>query len=100
MGIELEWFTLLVLHVLGTSIFTAFEVETAWWRTTLKWAIVIALTYVVYQFFGHWALAVGFTAAVVGATVHFTWCRRHGIDPLHATPRRKYYELRGWTWPQ
>ena len=23
-----------------------------------------------------------------------------GIDPLRATPRRKYYELRGWTWPE
>ena len=98
MGIELEWFTLLVLHVLGTSIFNVFEVETPWWRLTLKWAILIALTYLVYTFFGHWALAVGFTGAGVGAVVHFSWCRRHGIDPVRATPRRKYYQLRGWVW--
>jgi len=37
-------------------------------------------------------------AAAGGLTVHFMWCRRHGIDPVHATPRRKYYALRGWTW--
>ena len=100
MGIELEWFTLLVLHILGTSIFTAFEVETPWWRLGLKWAILIGLTYAVYFFFGHWALAVGIAAGLIGSTVHFTWCQRHKIDPIRATPRRKYYELRGWTWQE
>ena len=24
----------------------------------------------------------------------------HGIHPFRATPRRKYYERRGWTWQE
>ena len=24
------------------------------------------------------------------------WCRKHEIDPWNATPRERYYELRGW----
>ena len=100
MGIELEWFSLLVLHVLGTSVFGPFEVGTPWWRLTLKWGIVIGVTYLVYQLSGHWALLVIATPAIAGTTVHFTWCRKHGIDPWKATPRRKYYELRGWAWSE
>jgi hypothetical protein len=48
---------------------------------------------------GHWALLVPALGAAVGVSAHFAWCRRHGIDPVRATPRRRYYELRGWTWP-
>ncbi len=99
-GIELEWFSLLVVHVLGTSVFTPFEVETPWWRLTLKWSVVILLTYLVYLWAGHWALLVVAALGLAGGTVHFTWCRRHGIDPWRATPRRKYYDLRGWAWPE
>ncbi len=98
MGIELEWFSLLILHVLGTSIAGRFEVETPWWRLTLKWGIVILITYVVYRWFGHWAMLAIAVPAVAGTVVHFTWCRKHGIDPWRATPRRKYYDLRGWAW--
>jgi len=36
----------------------------------------------------------------VGAIVHVTWCRKHQIHSVHATPRRKYYKLRGWPWPE
>lgn len=98
MGIELEWFSLLVLHVLGTSIFGRFEAETPWWRLTLKWAIIVSLTYVVYRFYGHWAMLVIVIPAFLGSAVHFTWCKKNGIHPLTAAPRRKYYELRGWAW--
>ena len=98
MGIELEWFTLFTVHVLGTSIFTPFEVETPWWRLALKWVIVAGATVLVYMWAGHWALLVIAAAGTIGATVHFVWCRKHDIDPRHATPRRRYYELRGWAW--
>ncbi|MFQ5946783.1 MAG: hypothetical protein ACE5NC_11130 [Anaerolineae bacterium] len=86
------------MHVLGTSIFGRFEVETPWWRLTLKWGIVILITYLVYRWIGHWAMLVVVVLALAGTIVHFTWCRKNGIDPWRATPRRKYYELRGWAW--
>ena len=47
---------------------------------------------------GHWALLFPALGVGVGTTFHFVWCRKNGIHPWAATPRRKYYELRGWTW--
>ena len=98
MGIELELSVLLALAVLGPAIFAVFEVETPAWRKILKWGFVIALTLGVYAIAGHWALLVPLVGAGAGLTVHYVWCRRHGIDPLRAVPRRRYYELRGWSW--
>ena len=97
-GIELELITLLAIHVVGTSVFGVFEAETPWWRLILKWSIVIALTLGLYAWVGHWALSAVLVPALAGLTFHFVWCRRNGIHPLEATPRRRYYELRGWTW--
>ena len=98
MGIELELGVLLAFSVLGSSTFAVFEVETPAWRKILKWTIVVALTLGIYAVAGHWALLLPAVAGVAGTTFHFIWCRRNGIHPLHATPRRRYYELRGWIW--
>ena len=100
MGVELELYVLLAIVILGTSVFAVFEVETPRWRKVLKWVIVSALTIGLYYVMGHLALIVPALGAVAGGTVHVWWCRRHGIHPIHATPRRKYYELRGWTWSE
>ncbi len=98
MGIELELIVLLVLQTLGTSFFAVFEVETPGWRKALKWAIASGGTLGLYFVVGHWALLFIAFLGVLGGTVHVLYCRKHAIHPLHATPRRKYYELRGWTW--
>ena len=98
MGIELELSIILALSVIGNAVFAVFEVETSAWRLILKWLIITAITLGVYYFAGHWAILVPVVAALAGAVVHFIWCRKWGIHPLQATPRRKYYELRGWRW--
>lgn len=100
MGVELELATLLVIQTIGMSVFSAFEVETPWWRSVLKWTLVAVVTVLVYGWAGHWALLAAVVPALGGAVVHFSWCRRHGIHPTRATPRRRYYELRGWSWPE
>lgn len=100
MGVELELLVLLLFSVLGQTTFARFEIETPAWRKILKWFVVIGLTLGLYRLFGHWALALPIAAGLAGATFHILWCRRHGIDPIRATPSRKYYQLRGWTWPQ
>lgn len=100
MGIELELLVLLALQTVGTSTFAIFEVETPAWRKILKWSLVILLTLGSYAFVGHWALLLPLTAAGLGLTAHTVYCRRFGIDALRATPRRRYYELRGWAWPE
>ena len=98
MGIDLA--VLLAIAVLGQSTFAVFEVETPAWRKILKWSIVIGLTLALGQAVGHWSLLLPLAGGVAGVIGHTIWCRRHGIDPWHATPRRRYYELRGWTWQE
>lgn len=100
MGIALELWVLLAVAVLGQSIFAPFEVETPAWRKIVKWGLVVGVTLTISQVAGHWALLVPLFGGVAGVLGHSVWCRQHGIDPLRATPRRKYYALRGWTWQE
>ncbi len=100
MGVELELYVLLAMLILGSSVFAVFEVETAGWRKALKWLIVSGATIGLYYAVGHVALALPIVLAALGASFHTWWCRRHGIHPIHATPRRRYYQLRGWPWPE
>jgi len=99
MGIELELAVLLAFSVLGQSTFARFEIETPAVRKILKWFVMIGLTLLLYRVVGHWALVLPIGMGVAGTIFHFVWCRRNGIDPVRATPARRYYELRGWTWP-
>ncbi|MCH7474718.1 MAG: hypothetical protein IIA27_08600 [Gemmatimonadetes bacterium] len=100
MGVELELSVLIVIMQLGTSFFAVFEVETPGWRKLTKWLIVHGGTVGLFFAVGHWALLFPLAAGALGTTVHFTWCRKHDIHPLRATPRRRYYDLRGWQWQE
>ena len=82
MGVELELYVLLALLTLGSSIF-----------------LLIGVTVGLHAVVGHLAVLFPLAAVGAGAMVHYSWCRKHAIHPIHATPRRKYYELRGWSWP-
>lgn len=96
MGIELELIVLLLLSNLGQILFGRFEIETARWRLILKWSLLHGLTLGLYFVVGHWALLLSLIAGGAGGIFHLLWCRRHGIDPLRATPLDEYYRLRGW----
>lgn len=98
MGIALDLSVLLAVAVVGPAVHAVFEVETPAWRKIIKWGLVIGVTLGLTRLIGHWALIVPALGASAGLTAHIVWCRRHGIDSVHATPRRRYYELRGWTW--
>lgn len=98
MSMVAELAVLLSVAVIGTSVFGVFETETPGWRKALKWALVTAVTLGLYAMAGHWALLFPLGAGAAGLGFHLWWCRRHGIDPLRATPRLRYYELRGWGW--
>jgi hypothetical protein len=94
----LELAVLLAIAILGSSVFAVFEIETPGWRKALKWCLVTGVTLGLYGMAGHWALLFPLGAGIAGTGFHIWWCRRHGIDALRATPRRRYYQLRGWTW--
>jgi len=96
--VALELAVLLAVALLGTSVFAVFEVETPGWRKLLKWGLMVGITLALYALVGHWSLLFPLGAGLTGTAFHVWWCRRHGIDPLRATPRRRYYELRGWRW--
>ena len=98
MGIELELGVLLGLLLFGSQVFAPFEIETPAWRKILKWSIVIGLTLALYGPLGHWASVVPLGLGGLGFAVHMVWCRKNRIHWLRATPRRRYYELRGWAW--
>ena len=100
MGIEVELLVLLIMSVVGQSTFARFEIEAPAWRKIVKWSVVIGATIALHRLVGHWSLVLPIAAGIAGTTAHFIWCRRHGIDPWRATPQRKYYELRGWPWPE
>jgi hypothetical protein len=90
---------LLIGHIIGVAFFGKFEAESPWWRAILKWSIIMGIIYGVSAAFGAGVtMYVLIGLFVVSLIVHFTWCHMHGIHPIQATPRKKYFELRGWTW--
>jgi hypothetical protein len=98
LGIELELGLLLVLQIVGSTIFAVFEIETEKWRLIFKWLIVASITVGLFFWIGHWSLIAPILMSGLGTILHFKWCNENNIHPLHATPRRKYYELRKWEW--
>lgn len=98
MGIELELITLLIIQTTFISAFSKFEVEAPLLRRLIKWFIIDAIAVTLYYFVNHWAMLFIILALVPGTIYHFTWCKKNGIHPLKATPRKKYYELRKWKW--
>jgi len=97
---EIELAELLIIQLLASNFFARFEVETPAFKKITKWLIIYAITIALYYWLHHWALIFPLLALMPGTIYHFTWCKKNGIDPLKATPRKKYYELRGWEWEE
>lgn len=85
---------------LGTMVFAVFEIETPVWRRLLKWTIFHGATAGLFFAVGPWCLVFPGFFLLLGITAHTVICKREGFHPLYATPRRKYYAYRGWTWPE
>ena len=100
MGIELELAELLIIHLLASTFFARFEVETPAFRKIIKWLVIFGITIGLYYWLHHWALLFPVIAMIPGTIYHFSWCKKNGIDPLKATPKKKYYQLRGWKWEE
>lgn len=99
-GLTLTLGSLLVTVIIGASHFAIFEIETPRWRKALKWALVSAISIGLSFAIGAWAAAVPLAAGAIGVAFHYSWCAANKIDPVTATPRWRYYELRGWRWPE
>lgn len=90
-------FACTLLFALGSIWFGRFELETPRWRRALKLLLFVAISVGLTLRFGLGG-GLGFLLFALGAglSVHFVWCRRHGIDPWTAEPWDEYRRLRGW----
>lgn len=86
------------LFAAGSVVFGHFEDGTPKWRRLAKLFGILAVTWGLARAGGD-ILAIGTVVALsaIGLTGHFTYLRRHGIDPWTAEPRDKYRALRGWS---
>jgi hypothetical protein len=96
---EIELLTLFGLQTIGIATFSRFETGRPWWQMLLKWPVTLLLTWLVFKNYGHVGTMIFIPFVfLLSLTFHFIWCFRHGIHPIKATPRKKYYNLRGWHW--
>ncbi len=100
MNFTIELSILLLIQLIGSSSFAVFEVETPALRKILKWLILDVITILLSLWIGHWALVFPSIILIAGILFHFWFCRKNGIDPFDATPRKKYYMLRKWSWKE
>ena len=99
-GLEIELAELLLLQLFAFVLFGRFEVETHAARRIIKWFVIYGITVGIYYWLGNWAALVPVLAVIQGSIYHVVWCKKNGIHPLKATPRKKYYQLRGWKWEE
>lgn len=86
------------LYLVGILIFGHFERYTNPARRVLKVITFVGLTALISATVGRpWSLVWVFGMMGIGLTFHFWWTLTHGIHPLTAEPKAKYYELRGWS---
>ena len=87
-----------VLYGLGFLSFGRFEVGVPPWRRVLRAALYLGMVLGLRRVAGpRWAHTWLLGLPTIGATFHVGWCLAHGIDPLNAEPRDRYYQARGWT---
>jgi hypothetical protein len=98
---EKELLALLFINVMGYGVFGKFESHSPWWRSVLKWSAMVGIVWAVSTYFGQSvALFVLLAMTALAIVIHVLWCNKHGIHPIEATPRKKYFELRGWKWEE
>ncbi|HUM51805.1 MAG TPA: hypothetical protein PK431_08310 [Chitinophagales bacterium] len=100
MGIELELIILILIQLIGSTFFARFEIETPAIKKVFKWLILDAITIGLFYLIHHYAILFPVVIVTIGTIVHFRICKKNGINPFNATPRKKYYQLRGWKWQE
>ncbi len=92
-----DLFLVSALHLTGHNVFGVFEERTSIRRKLFKQAFLLVSTAAISLAFGHpWSLVWIIGMFALGTSFHLWWTLSHGIHPLTAEPRAKYYALRGW----
>ena len=86
------------MFALGNILFGHFEERTPKWRRVLKFFLMTGGIVLISATAGRaWSIGVLGALLAVVAVIHGWWLPKHGIHPLTAEPKDKYYALRGWT---
>lgn len=92
-----ELFIAAALMALGAITFKRFEERTSPARGVLKFGMLLLTTALITYFAGSlWGLLWAVGTFTLGLAFHFWWTLSHGIHPITAEPRARYYALRGW----
>jgi hypothetical membrane protein len=92
---------LFVFQSLGLALFGKFQTETAWWKQVTKWMVILLIVSALYALAGEIIAIVTLPVLMLaGVVAHIIWCKRNGIHPMDATPRKKYYRIRAWDWKE
>lgn len=92
-----DLFLAAALHLVGHAIFGVFEVHTPVKRKLSKIVFLLGGTALISATLGQpWSLVWILGLFTLGVGFHLWWTLSHGIHPLTAEPRTKYYALRGW----
>ena len=74
-----------------------FEERTPKWRRVLKFFLMTGGIVLISATAGReWSAGVVLTLFAAVIVIHGWWLPKHGIHPLTAEPKDKYYALRGW----
>jgi hypothetical protein len=89
------------LYALGNILLGHFEERTPKWRRVGKYLATVALTLGLSAGPGRpWAFGLLGLGLCVVAFVHGRVLPRRGIHGWTGEPRRRYYAMRGWQWPE
>ena len=92
-----DLFLVAVLHLVGHILFGVFAERSSVSRKLIKVAFLLGSTALIWAVFGQpystlWVVGL----FSLGIVFHLWWTLSHGIHPITAEPREKYYALRGW----
>lgn len=91
---------LLGIQLFASTTFAKFEIETPLLRKLIKWLIIDGATIGLFYVIGYYSILLPVVMIGIGTTYHVIWCKKNGIHPLKATPKKRYYELRCWKWEE
>lgn len=101
MNVDTLWFEISLvcgITAFGSIFFGHFEEHTPKYRRVMKLILLIVIVVLLSKYAGRiWSF--GFLGMMLLAVVyvHGIWLPGKGISGLTGKPKRKYYELRGWT---
>ena len=86
----LDLFITATVFAIGGMYFGHFETYKPATQRVVKFGLTLVIMALASALIGHGSLLILAALLIAGGTFHFTWTRRHGVDPWTAEPRERY----------